>query len=68
VVARVVDSSRKGVPVNPQKLARVTGVLFLITFVSSIPALILFGPVLNDPNYVVGAGADARVQWGRSSR
>jgi len=57
-------SSRKGIQVNPQRLARVTGVLFLITFISSIPALILFGPVLNDPNYIVSAGADTRVQWG----
>ena len=56
--------SRKGVQMNPQRLARITGVLFLITFISSIPALILFGPVLNDPNYIVGSGADTRVQWG----
>ena len=61
-------SSRKGVRVNPQKNARVTGVLFLITFIASIPALILYGPVLNNPNYIVGAGADTRIYWGRSSR
>jgi hypothetical protein len=47
--------------VNPQKFARVTGVLFLITFIASIPALILYGPVLNNPDYVVGA--DTRVFW-----
>ena len=29
--------SRKGVRVHPQKIARVTGVLFLITFITSIP-------------------------------
>jgi hypothetical protein len=57
-------SSRKGVRVNPQKNARVTGVLFLITFIASIPALILYGPVLNNPNYIVGAGADTRIYWG----
>ena len=50
---------------NPQKIARVTGVLFLITIVLSIPAqFVLYGPVLNDPDYVVGAGADSSVQWG----
>ena len=50
---------------NPQKIARVTGVLFLITIVASIPAqFVMYGPVLNDPNYIVGAGADTRVQWG----
>jgi hypothetical protein len=30
---------------NPQKIARVTGVLFLITYVTSIPpVLFLYGP------------------------
>ena len=43
---------------NPQKIARVTGVLFLITYLTSIPAaLILYVPVLSDPNYIVGGGA-----------
>ena len=51
--------------VNPQTLARVTGVLFLVTFVTSIPALYLFQPVLGDPQgYVAGAGADNRVLLG----
>jgi hypothetical protein len=49
---------------HPQKIARVTGVLFVITIAASIPALILYGPVLNNPNYVVGGGADNRVFWG----
>jgi Domain of unknown function (DUF4386) len=39
------------------------GVLYLITFVS-IPALLLIWPVLNDPNYIVGAGSDTRVLLG----
>jgi hypothetical protein len=52
---------------NPQQIARVTGVLFIITTIASIPAVYVFyGPVLNNPNYVVGAGADTRVFWGRS--
>jgi hypothetical protein len=49
---------------DPQKIARITGVLFIITIIASIPALILYGPVLNNPDYVVGAGADTRVFWG----
>src|SRR3712207_6407807 len=50
---------------NPQKIARVTGVLFLITYITSIPAFfILYAPVLGDPRYIVGAGADNSVQWG----
>jgi hypothetical protein len=40
------------------------GVLFTITFITSIPALLLYGPVLDHSNYIVGAGADPRVEWG----
>jgi hypothetical protein len=46
-------------------IARVTGVLFLITYVTSIPAaFFLYPPVLTDPNYIVGAGADTSVRLG----
>ena len=53
---------------NPQKIARVTGVLFLITFITSIPAaLVLYVPVLSNPDYIVGAGgADNGVFLGAS--
>jgi hypothetical protein len=47
-----------------RKSALVTGVLFLITFVTSIPALVLYGPVLNNASYIVGGGADGRVLTG----
>jgi Domain of unknown function (DUF4386) len=47
-----------------RKISLVAGVFFILTIIASIPALILFGPVLNDPNYIVGAGADTRVFWG----
>ena len=50
---------------NPQKIARFTGVLFLITFITSIPAFFVFyAPVLEDPRYIVGAGADTSVSLG----
>src|SRR5215218_4433919 len=50
---------------NPQTIARVTGVLFLITFITSIPAFFVFyAPVLDDPRYIVGAGADTSVSLG----
>jgi hypothetical protein len=43
----------------------VTGLLFIITFVTSIPAaLVLYTPVLDDAGYVIGAGADAGVALG----
>ena len=40
-----------------RKTALVAGALYLITFVS-IPTLVLYGPVLSDPNYIVGPGPD----------
>jgi hypothetical protein len=49
---------------NPQTIARVFGVLFLITFITSIPAYFFLVPVLDDPRYIVGAGADTRVSFG----
>ncbi len=50
---------------STSKSARVAGVLFLITFIASIPAAFYFyPPVLNDPNYIVGAGADMGVRLG----
>jgi len=50
---------------NTQTIARVTGVLFIITIVASIPAaFVLYAPVLEDPNYIVGAGADTGVSLG----
>jgi hypothetical protein len=52
--------SGKEFPVDStRKTALVAGVLFIITYVTSIPAaLVLYTPVLKDPNYIVGAGAD----------
>jgi hypothetical protein len=48
-----------------QKRARVFGVLYLITFVTSIPALLLYEPVLRDPvGYIAGAGHDHRILFG----
>ena len=38
--------------------------LFILTFITSIGAVIAYGPVLSDPNYVTGAGADSRVFLG----
>ena len=43
-----------------RKSALVAGVIYLITFIS-IPTLTLYGPVRNDPNYIVGPGPDTPV-------
>jgi hypothetical protein len=48
-----------------QKRARWFGVLYLVTFATSIPALLLFQPVLDDPvGYIAGAGHDKRILLG----
>ena len=44
--------------------ARAAGIFYLVTFAASLPALFLIGPVLNDHNYILGAGQDTRVLWG----
>jgi hypothetical protein len=50
---------------STRKIALVAGVLFLITFATSIPALWAFQPVLDDPaGYIAGAGADNRILLG----
>jgi hypothetical protein len=43
-----------------RKTSLVAGVLYIITFIS-IPTLALYGPVLSDPNYIVGPGPDTPV-------
>ena len=48
-----------------QKRARIFGVLFLITFATSIPALLLYESALRDPvGYIAGAGHDNRILFG----
>ena len=50
---------------DTQKIARVTGWLFIVTFVASIPpALMLYTSVLDHPNSIVGTGADSRIALG----
>jgi Domain of unknown function (DUF4386) len=48
-----------------QRAARIFGVLFLLTFLTSIPALALFQPVLDDPaGYIAGGGKDNQIYLG----
>ena len=58
----------RGRPTPPtreqQQRARIFGVLFALTFITSIAALLLYDPVLNDADYILGGGADTRVQLG----
>jgi hypothetical protein len=48
-----------------RKTALAAGVLYLITFIAGIPpAAFLLSPVLDNPNYIVSAGADTQVLFG----
>jgi len=48
-----------------QKRARAFGVLYLITFITSIAAAALYQPVLDDPvGYIAGAGQDNQIFLG----
>ena len=51
---------------NYRRIATFTGWLWIITFVTSIPArLFFYAPVLeHEGNYVTGAGSDARTLIG----
>jgi Domain of unknown function (DUF4386) len=47
-----------------QQRARIFGVLMLLTFITAIGGLLLYDPVLNDADYILGDGADTRIQFG----
>jgi len=48
-----------------QRRARIFGALYLLTFVTSIPALLLYETVLRNPvSYIAGAGHDKQVLFG----
>ena len=55
----------KGVTMEAlQKPGRIAGLWFIGTFVFSIPAVLLYDPVLNDADYIFGGGLDARISLG----
>src|SRR3954469_12739279 len=49
-------ASARPTEMPPRKLATITGVLWTITFITSIPAVLVYDPLLNDPNFILGAG------------
>ncbi len=53
------------IPMDPaRKAALAAGLFYIGTFVFSIPALGLYDGVVNNPNFVLGAGGDQGVLWG----
>ncbi|TAJ17776.1 MAG: DUF4386 domain-containing protein [Dehalococcoidia bacterium] len=49
---------------SERRTALVVGVLFILTFITSIGALPLYGPVLGDSTFVLGGGSDWSVSLG----
>jgi hypothetical protein len=47
-----------------RKTALVAGILYLLTFISSIPAVFLQSPVLNDPNFIISSVSTDQVRLG----
>jgi hypothetical protein len=64
LVRRERPSFKKGPEVNPHKTARLAGFLFVMTFVTSIPAVLLYNNVLNETHFIVGTGNDTHVLLG----
>src|ERR1700709_2584676 len=56
-------SSHRSPMTSMRKIALAAGVLYLITFVASIPALGLKGPAIDHANFILGAGSAAGVIW-----
>src|SRR5829696_913978 len=50
---------------DSQRIARIFGLLYLITYVTSIPALLLYQPVLDDPvGYLTNGDSDNQILFG----
>jgi hypothetical protein len=61
-------TDRTAAPTRPVKdplrrTALVAGTLYLVTFVTSVPTLVLYGPV-HGTDFILGAGPDTGVLWG----
>jgi len=46
---------------SSRKSALAVGVLFILTFITSIGGVLAYGPILSDPTYITSTGADTRV-------
>ena len=66
IYARRTRPEKRELPMEAdQRIARIFGVLFIITFITSIPALWLYQPVLDDPAaYIAGGGHDSKIYLG----
>jgi branched-subunit amino acid transport protein AzlD len=57
IITEPTTTGRRVPMTSLRKTALIAGVVYLITFIS-IPTLALYGPVRDDPTYILGAGPD----------
>jgi hypothetical protein len=57
----IIMNVKERITASPRNIAMVTGVLFIITFGASIPGLILYGPLLHNPDYIISTGHDFNI-------
>lgn len=58
-------SERTSAPVeNSRRISLIAGLLFLATFVCSIPAVFLYAPVLDNTDFILGSGSEFGVSLG----
>jgi Domain of unknown function (DUF4386) len=63
--ANLAQASAEADGKHVQRLARLTGFLFLATYATSIPPFLYFYvPALKEPTFVLGAVTDNGLQWG----
>src|SRR5262249_25316213 len=62
--SRRAQRRRNAMSVSGQRTARIVGWLFVGTFVFSIPGYLLYGPLLDHHDYIVGAGHDRQIAFG----
>lgn len=53
-------------PAPARRTAFIAGALYLVTFATSVPTLVLYRPVLDHPDFVLGAGSATGVLAGTS--
>ena len=63
--ARRAESALRDTQRDTQRLARLTGVMFLVTYATSIPPVLShYVPALSDPAFILAGGFDQGISWG----
>ena len=64
--ATTTDQRSQRAPMDPmRRIALIVGVLFIVTYITSIAAkFALYPPFLDNADYILGSGEDTKVLWG----